>query len=295
VRRGALLVVLALVAAACGGAHEPAAEHREGGPAAAVPGVETAPATTAMVRDEVTAFGVVTAEAEPPAARDARAALAQAETRLTLARQQVRRLEALVGVAPRKELEAARAEEAAAAMEVARLRQAVAAFGGADPKETLAHDDAWVIAQVLQRDVLQLETGGRATFVPDAFVEVRFEGRIDAPPAYVDPASGTAPARLRVRDPAARLRPGMTGRATLEVGAPREAIVVPAAAVVYDDAQPFVFVAQDGRYERHPVELRALHDGRYEVRSGLSAGTPVVVTGAASLLSAVRLRAGEGH
>ena len=85
----------------------------------------------------------------------------------------------------------------------------------------------------------------------------------------------------------------MTGTVTLEVGAPHDAVVVPSAAVVYDDAQPVVFVDEgEGRYARRSVRLGVVRDGRIEIASGLDTGARVVVTGAASLLSATRLPPG---
>jgi hypothetical protein len=84
----------------------------------------------------------------------------------------------------------------------------------------------------------------------------------------------------------------MTGAVALEVGTAHEAVVVPAVAVVYDDAQPVVFVAEEGGYAPHPVKLGVVRDGQVEIADGLGAGTRIVVTGAASLLSQARLPAG---
>jgi HlyD family secretion protein len=292
VRIGTLLV-LATVAAACAG---PAAEEPAEAPVAAVPGVTTAPADTKRVRDVVRAFGTVAAEAEPTEVRDARTALADAEARRLLAAQQVQRLERLAGaVAPQKELDAARAEEAAATAAASRARKVLGGFGTDAAGGALDADEHWVIARVMEVDVARVEQGGDVRFEPDAYPGATFAGRVDAPPSYVDPASHTAPVRLRVRDGDRRLRPGMTGPAELEIGAPREAVVVPAAAVVYDDAQSLVFVDADGRYEARPVSLGLARDGWIEIAAGVSAGTPVVVTGAASLLSASRLPAVEAE
>jgi multidrug efflux pump subunit AcrA (membrane-fusion protein) len=88
----------------------------------------------------------------------------------------------------------------------------------------------------------------------------------------------------------------MTGSVAVDVGAPHEAVVVPAAAVVYDAAEPVVFVEEgDGRYGMHAVRLGAVRDGRIEIASGLAPGARVVVAGAASLLSASRLPAEGGE
>jgi Barrel-sandwich domain of CusB or HlyD membrane-fusion len=292
VRAGTLLV-LVTVAAACAG---PAADQPAEAPVAAVPGVTTAPADTKRVRDVVQAFGTVAAEAEPTEVRDARTALADAEARRRLAAQQVQRLERLAGaVAPQKELDAARAEEAAATAAATRARNVLGGFGTDAAGGALDPGEHWVIARVMEVDVGRVERGGDVRFEADAYPGATFTGRVDAPPSYVDPASHTAPVRLRVRDGDARLRPGMTGDVELEIGAPRDAVVVPAAAVVYDDAQSLVFVEADGRYEARPVNVGLVRDGWIEIAAGVSAGTPVVVTGAASLLSASRLPAVEAE
>jgi len=111
---GGLLALLALTAIACGRPSEEAVPEVAKVPV--VPGVETVVVTEAAVRDVVDGFATVVPAGEPAEVRDARAALAEAEARRTLAAQQLRRVEALVpgAVAPRRELEAARAEVAAA-------------------------------------------------------------------------------------------------------------------------------------------------------------------------------------
>src|SRR5205823_4919077 len=136
------------------------------------------------------------------------------------------------------------------------VQELVRAFATVVADEQLADGEQWVIARVAQVDVPHIAAGAAATFSADAFPERELPARVDAGPAYVDPATRTAPVRLRVRDPAQQLRPGMTGAVTLEMGAPHDAVVVPVAAVVYDDAQPVVFVEEaGGRYALRAVKL----------------------------------------
>lgn|GEM_PF-1810717 len=282
---------------ACG---RPAAEEGEkvasAGGAPAVVGVATVVAAEETVADEVQGFGTVAAEAEPPEVRDAWAQLAEAEAQQRLAHEQVTRLEALArgAVAPRKELEAARAAAAAADAAAARARQALAAFGPRMAAAPLAPGEAWLLVQVVQRDVPRVVPGAAVRFLPDALPGRALAGRVDAAAAFVEATSRTAPVRVRVADPEHLLRPGMTGAVGIAAGAPRRAVVVPTDAVVYDGAQPVVFVpAAGGGYEARPVGLGVVRDGRVEITHGLAAGTAVVTTGAASLLSAARLPAGE--
>jgi len=289
-RRLALWLALAGGLAGCGrGAAAPEP------PARSVPGLETASVVVEELREEVLAAGVVVAEAETPALRDARAELETAQARQRAAAQQARRLEALAdGVAPRKEVEAARAEEAAAAAAAERARLAFAAFGRRAHDDALPPGETWASARLLQRDVPRVEAGAAVRFAADAYPDHRFAGEVDAAPAYVDPETGVGPARVRLRDADRLLRPGMTGSLAIEVGAPHPALVVPAAAVVYDGARPLVFVeGEGGRFVERAVELGAAHDGRVEVRGELRAGARVATTGAASLLSAEQLPAAE--
>jgi Barrel-sandwich domain of CusB or HlyD membrane-fusion len=294
VRRAACLMALFCLPA-CG---DRAEETKRSEPESAVPGIETAVVTAEPVRDVVLAFAAVAAEAEPPDVRDARTQLAEAAARQQLATQQVARLEALSQgqVAPRKELEAARADEASATAATARARAVLAGFGAAAGRAPLAADETWVIAQLTQPDVLAVTAGADARFTPDALRSQSLAGRVDAPPAYVDPASRTGPVRIRVRDPEHRLRPGMTGSVASEVGEAHPTPAVPVAAIVYDGPQALVFVAEaEGRYVPRRVELGVIRDGRAAVTAGLEPGTRVATTGAASLLSAARLPAAGGE
>ena len=286
--RAFAFVLAAALAAACGHGGEAEAPHE-----AHVPGLETVPARVASVHDVVHAFGAVTADATAPDARDAHTQLADAEAKHRLAVQNVRRLEELArgAVAPRKELEAARADEASTAAAVERARLVLASFGSAGSQTPLAPDEVWMIAQLVQQQIAMVAAHAGADVVADAFPGRTFAAEVDATPTYVDPTSHTAPVRLRVKDPEHLLRPGMTGAVTVEVGEARDAVLVPEAAVVRDGADAVVFVEEDGKYVPRHVRLRAVRDGEVEVVAGIAADAHVVTTGAASLLSSTRLPA----
>lgn len=291
-RRMSMLGVTALFLTAC---HDGSVQHADDPKPRAVPGVETAVAATARMRDVVRAAGIVSTDGLTPEARDARNDLAAAEARLGLASQQVTRLRALApsNVSPRKDLEAALAEETSARAAAERARQIVDALGGAAGAAAGAAV-TWIVARVPQEVAALVETGAAAEFVADLTGRPSVAATVAEPPSYVDPVSRTAPVRVRTaaRDP--RLLPGMTGTVAIEVGAAHDAVVVPEAAVVYDERRPLVFVADaHGGFAAKPVVLGTIRGGRAEVRDGLVAGTTVATTGAASLLSATRLGAIE--
>ena len=283
---------IALLVAACGrGTPEHAAEPAP----AAVPGVETAAAAVASIRDVVRTAGIVSPDGLTTEARDARSELAAADARLRLASQQVARLRALAPseVSPRKDLEAAIAEETSARAAADKARQAVDALGGATAGDGPGTATTWIVARVPQESAPLVEAGAAADFVADTDGRPRIAATVAEPPSYVDPASRTAPVRVRTPARDARLLPGMTGTVAIEVGAPHDAVVVPESAVVYDDRRPLVFVADGhGGFATTPVVLGVIRGGRVEIRDGLAAGAEVATTGAASLLSAIRLGAG---
>jgi Barrel-sandwich domain of CusB or HlyD membrane-fusion len=285
------VVSIAMLLAACG--RGASSEHAEA-PTGKAPGVETAPATTESIRDVVRVPAVVSPGGLTPEARDARNDLAAAEARLRLAAQQVARLRALApgDVSPRKELDAAVAEEASARAAAEHARAAAAALGGAEEGGGADAAGVWLVARVPQESVGLVPAGAPARFTPDLAARTPVAATVTAAPSYIDAASRTAPVRVRAQDADGRLLPGMTGSLAIEIGAAHDAVIVPEAAIVYDDERTLVFVVNgDAGFTETPVAIGVVRDGRAEVVRGVAAGARVATTGAASLLSARRLGA----
>ncbi len=260
-------------------------------PAPAVPGVETTVAVVERLRDVLHAPGVVTPDGLTPEARDARNDLAAAEARLRLAEQQTTRVRALApgNVAPRKDLDAAVAEEASARAAAEHARRVLDAVGGPAPPAGQQRGP-WIVARVPQERMPAIVADAAAAFTPDVDGRPVVAGTVDAPPSYVDSTSRTAPVRIRTEETAERLLPGMTGSVAIEVGPLHDAVVVPEMAVVYDERRPLVFVDDGhGAFTATPVRLGVIRAGRAQVVEGLAAGARVATVGAASLLSATRL------
>ncbi|TML22640.1 MAG: HlyD family efflux transporter periplasmic adaptor subunit [Actinobacteria bacterium] len=75
-------------------------------------------------------------------------------------------------------------------------------------------------------------------------------------------------------------RPGMSAVAHLSVREARDAVTVPAAAVVRADGRDAVWLVRDGKEVRVPVTLGVQGPDRVQVVSGVTAGDRVVVRGA---------------
>jgi Cu(I)/Ag(I) efflux system membrane fusion protein len=137
----------------------------------------------------------------------------------------------------------------------------------------------WVNAEVpeTQAGLIKpgLEVQGRVAAFPD---EV-FTGRVAALLPDVNATTRTIRARLVLSNPKAQLKPGMF--ATLDFGGrPKQALLVPAEAVIYTGTRTVV-ISADGNGAFRPVDVEVGRESgdMVEIRKGLEAGRKVVVSG----------------
>jgi Cu(I)/Ag(I) efflux system membrane fusion protein len=148
----------------------------------------------------------------------------------------------------------------------------------------------WVVADVYETEVGRVRVGQRASFEVAAYPGQRFDGTVSRVRPSVDPRTRTLQARLEVQNPGLRLRPGMSGEVTLELGA-GDAIVVPRDAVLDTGAAQYVFVAKDGgRFEPRSVKA-GRSDGDHVAVEGLAEGERVVTAASFLVDAESRLRA----
>ena len=148
-----------------------------------------------------------------------------------------------------------------------------------------------VIAAVPERQLSAVVSGARGIVRLVAYPDRPLEGRVVRVRSEVDPGTRTVDVILRLDNRAGILRDGMFASVTLLEGRDAAAhdpvIVVPAAAVLWNGPEAFVFVqVGDRTFERRPVvlgsETGAL-PGLLPVRGGLAPGETVVIAGAFAL------------
>jgi multidrug efflux pump subunit AcrA (membrane-fusion protein) len=84
---------------------------------------------------------------------------------------------------------------------------------------------------------------------------------------------------------AAALKPGSTAAIKIDARAVKDALVIPAAALLKDSegATTVMVVSDDGRAHQTPVEVGVRNGDLVQITKGLSAGQVVVTTGAYGL------------
>jgi len=131
-----------------------------------------------------------------------------------------------------------------------------------------------------ERYLPQLVPGETAVRVKtDMYPQDTFEGTVYRVGVAVDPVTRTADVEIRVPNPDMRLRPGMFARITIVLQERENVVVVPDSALIREQDNVYVFVANAGKAHRREIKLGVLQGEYHEVLEGLSAGELVVTRG----------------
>jgi membrane fusion protein (multidrug efflux system) len=127
-----------------------------------------------------------------------------------------------------------------------------------------------------------LKPGLRIEAQSRAYGERVFDGVVRGVDSRIDPVTRSVTVRALLPNPERALRPGLLMQVQLLID-PREAVVVPEAALMQQGQDHFVALlvdADDGlTVERKQVEIGTRQPGVVEIRSGLTAGDRVVTEG----------------
>ncbi|HSM91753.1 MAG TPA: efflux RND transporter periplasmic adaptor subunit, partial [Anaeromyxobacteraceae bacterium] len=159
------------------------------------------------------------------------------------------------------------------------------------PFEITDLSSVWFLADAYEADLRRVKVGMKASLSFEAFPGRRFDGRVAFIDPLLDPKTRTAKVRIDVPNPAGDLKPELFGEAVL-AATPREAVRVPADAVIDSGTQKIVFVSLgDGKFQPREVRLGDSDGTWAEVTSGLDAGDGVVTRANFLIDSESRLRA----
>jgi membrane fusion protein (multidrug efflux system) len=163
----------------------------------------------------------------------------------------------------------------------------------------VSQDPMYVTFPVSQRDFLRAREHRDKVAVADIKAQLRFAdgslydqtGAINFIDVTVDRATDTMLVRATFPNPAGGLTDGQLVRVALQIGEPKERLLVPQAALIADQEGVYVFVVEDGKAVIKRLKLGGESGADVIVESGLSGGELVIVEGLQSVRPGAPVRA----
>ncbi|HET9567054.1 MAG TPA: efflux RND transporter periplasmic adaptor subunit, partial [Vicinamibacterales bacterium] len=140
-----------------------------------------------------------------------------------------------------------------------------------------------LVANIVEKDLKELETGNETRVQVDAFPGETFKGRIARVSPVLDPATRTAPIEIEIANPTYRLKPGMYARVGITTQTKKQALVLPSSAVVDLGGRRGVFQLQNETAVFKTVTVGSEQGLVVEILAGLAEGDEVISTGAGAL------------
>ncbi len=154
----------------------------------------------------------------------------------------------------------------------------------------------WVNAEVPEMFKEQLRPGDVVKARTPALPGTAFNGSVGAVLPSVSVATRTITARLELENPKMQLLPGMFVTVQFASVGRADVLLVPTEAVIETGTRSVVLLAEGaGRFRPVDVETGAQGGGQTEIRSGLTAGQQVVVSGQFLIDSEASLKATEAR
>jgi HlyD family secretion protein len=141
-------------------------------------------------------------------------------------------------------------------------------------------------AHLTQQQAALLKTGDQVTIsVPGASDDVPAKVTVVSP--ALDPNSTTVEVWAEAANPHDRLQPGSSVRVTFTARTVRNALVIPASALVTasDGTTSVIVAGADGKPEQKKVKVGIRQDDKLQITEGLNEGDRVVIQGAYELAS----------
>ena len=138
-------------------------------------------------------------------------------------------------------------------------------------------------AQLPESQANRVRTGQRLIARIPGMTDRAFEGSVQSVGETVDPQKRTVGVRARVVNLGTALKHEMAVEVRVVTGGRKDALMVPASALVEDEGIKVIYIKEGTRYERRPVTVGNLTFQWAEILSGVEKGEAVVVAGAYQL------------
>lgn len=159
-------------------------------------------------------------------------------------------------------------------------------LGGFDPKtlQNLKANTAYVICDLPENQIGNIETGATCEVRFSAFPEEVFNGKVDGIASVVDQQNRMMKVRIVLNNENNRIKSGMYAQVSFEVKGGTDVIMLNKAALVTVQGKHYVFVKTGPMtFERKPVQIGQQIEDRVLILSGLESGDEVATEGVMQL------------
>jgi membrane fusion protein, multidrug efflux system len=142
---------------------------------------------------------------------------------------------------------------------------------------------------VSEKDIAMLKIGQEVVFTVEALPDKKFKGKLNLLYPHVEEKTRTLQAEAIVPNDDRVLKPGSFVRVFIYTQAPREVVVVPLTALIYENANIRIFVADGDIARERKVKTGGKYGEYMEIVEGLKEKERVVVVGQNNLSEGVKL------
>lgn len=142
---------------------------------------------------------------------------------------------------------------------------------------------------ISENEIAVLKTGQEVFFTVDSFPDKTFKGKVNLLYPNVEERTRTLQAEAIVPNANHLLKPGSFVRAKIYTGAPRESVVAPLTALMYDNATISLFVVEGNVAHQRIVKTGNKYGEDIEITEGLKEKEQVVVVGQNNLSEGVKV------
>lgn len=151
-------------------------------------------------------------------------------------------------------------------------------------------DEKIVQVYVPQNEFPNCYKNQAAVVTTDVLPGVKFKGYVKRLSPIIDPQSGTFKVVIDVKDTQNKLRPGMFVSAELIVDTHEEALLIPKAALIYENERTYFFVVQQDSSMKVELDKGFEDAEKVEILNDIPAGTQIVVLGQNGLKNGSKVR-----
>ena len=157
--------------------------------------------------------------------------------------------------------------------------------GSVVPAGTLIYEisdlsEVWLDLNIYIEDLNKIKVGQRVDFMTDAYPDKIFTGIISFIQSISISPNSIYVARVTLANPGLLLKPGITGKAVIEMDASENNLVVPENCVQQFGKEYFVFEdLGQGKYQKHTIEPGQKIGSYYLIKSGIKPEMKIVSNG----------------